>query len=62
MIGNVYRKEKDCNSSEVGYIINEKYRRRGYAREAHLRKNIYFHKDENGDPIWKDTYIYAIVK
>lgn len=28
-------------------------------REAHLRENVYFWKDENGKPIWKDTYIYA---
>ena len=31
----------------------------GFQREAHLRKNIYFWKDENGKAIWKDTYIYA---
>ena len=31
----------------------------GFLCEAHLRKNIYFWKDENGKPIWKDTYIYA---
>lgn len=31
----------------------------GLEREAHLKQNIYFHKDENGNPIWKDTYIYA---
>lgn len=30
-----------------------------FQREAHLRKNVYFWKDENGKPIWKDTYIYA---
>ena len=28
-------------------------------REAHLRQNVFFHRDENGNPIWKDTYIYA---
>ena len=22
-------------------------------------KNVYFWKDENEEPIWKDTYIYA---
>lgn len=33
--------------------------RLGFRREAHLRQNIYFWKDENGMPIWKDTYIYA---
>ena len=31
----------------------------GFQREAHLRKNVYFWKDENGRAIWKDTYIYA---
>ncbi|MBD5492579.1 MAG: GNAT family N-acetyltransferase [Lachnospiraceae bacterium] len=31
----------------------------GFQREAHLRKNVYFWKDENDTPIWKDTYIYA---
>lgn len=30
-----------------------------FQREAHLRKNVYFWKEENGKPIWKDTYIYA---
>ena len=31
----------------------------GFQREAHLRKNVYFWKDEDEKPIWKDTYIYA---
>lgn len=31
----------------------------GFQREAHLRKNVYFWKDENEKAIWKDTYIYA---
>ena len=34
----------------------------GFKREAHLRKNVYFWKDENENPIWKDTYIYAKLK
>ena len=33
----------------------------GFEREAHLKKNVYFWKDDNGMPIWKDTYIYAQV-
>ena len=33
--------------------------RLGFQREAHLRKNVYFWKDETGNAIWKDTYIYA---
>lgn len=31
----------------------------GFEREAHLKKNVYFWKDEKNKPIWKDTYIYA---
>ena len=31
----------------------------GFNREAHLRQNVYFWKDEQGNPIWKDTYVYA---
>ena len=33
----------------------------GFQREAHLHENVYFWKDENGNPIWKDTYIYSIL-
>ena len=25
------------------------------------RENIFFHRDEQGRPIWKDTYVYAIL-
>ena len=31
----------------------------GFQREAHLRKNVYFWKDEDDNAIWKDTYIYV---
>ena len=31
----------------------------GFEREAHLKQNVYFWTDEQGNPIWKDTYIYA---
>jgi RimJ/RimL family protein N-acetyltransferase len=30
-------------------------------REGHLKQNIYFKTDENGNPIWVDTYEYAIL-
>lgn len=30
-------------------------------REGHLLKNIYFKKDMNNNPIWQDTYEYAIL-
>lgn len=33
--------------------------RLGFRREAQLRQNIYFWKNEKGEPVWKDTYVYA---
>lgn len=36
--------------------------RLGLKREGHLRKNIFFFKDENGEPIWQDTYEYGLLK
>ena len=35
--------------------------RLGLRREGHLLKNIYFKKDKTGNPIWLDTYEYAIL-
>lgn len=34
----------------------------GFAREGHLKKNVYFFKDEDDKPIWKDTFIYSRVQ
>ena len=34
----------------------------GLIREAHYRKNICFHRDKEGNPVWKDTFVYARVK
>ncbi|MDD5936897.1 MAG: GNAT family N-acetyltransferase [Clostridiales bacterium] len=34
----------------------------GFVREAFLKQNVYFWKDENDQPIWKDTYIYSLLK
>lgn len=33
----------------------------GFQREAHFRRNVYFWKDETEKPIWKDTYVYAML-
>lgn len=99
MIGNVYLGKRDFDSLEIGFVFNEKYWKKGYAKESceklveeafkmgihriyaecdpmnqnswgllekmgflkegHLRKNVYFFKDENQQPIWKDTFIYS---
>ena len=34
----------------------------GMRREAHFRQNIWFHQDPEGNPVWKDTYIYARIR
>ena len=33
----------------------------GFQQESHLRQNVWFWKDENGKPVWKDTYVYAML-
>ena len=35
--------------------------RLGFTREAHLIKNTWFWRDEQGEPILKDTYVYSLV-
>ena len=102
VIGNICCGNRDFAAKEVGYIINKRYQRQGYAaealsaviaqafregvhmvyaecdprngpswkllekvglrREGHFRQNIWFHRDENGAPVWKDTLIYVILE
>lgn len=99
MIGNVYLGKRDFDSLEMGYVFNEYYWKKGYAkescaklvelafqdgihriyaecdpenvnswglleklgfvREGYLKQNVYFWRDENNRPIWKDTFIYS---
>ena len=33
----------------------------GLRREACFRQNVWFIRDENGMPVWKDTLVYAIL-
>ena len=33
----------------------------GFNREAYLKENVYFWRDNSGNPIWKDTYIYSLL-
>lgn len=33
----------------------------GFRREAHFKQNVYFWKDANDNPIWKDTYVYGLL-
>jgi RimJ/RimL family protein N-acetyltransferase len=34
----------------------------GFIKEGHLRKNIYFSKQQDGTPLWQDTLIYGLLK
>ena len=33
----------------------------GFSRERHLKRNVYFRTDDKGCPLWKNTYLYAIL-
>ena len=99
VIGNLYLGNRDFNSKELGYVLNENYHHKGYGskaakrlveevfrqgvhriyaeccpqneaswrlmekiglvKEAHFRKNVSFHQDEYGNPIYWDTYVYG---
>lgn len=99
MIGNVYLGKREFDTLEMGYVFNQDYWGKGYAkescmalieqafssgihrifaecdpqnqgswrlleslgfeREAFLKQNVYFWKDDDNKPLWKDTYIYA---
>jgi RimJ/RimL family protein N-acetyltransferase len=48
-----------CNPENISsWKLLERLKMR---REGHLLKNIYFKVDENGEPIWIDTYEYGIL-
>lgn len=55
--GGVHRIIAECDPENVNsWRLLEAL---GFTREAHLRQNVYFWKDEQGNPIWKGTYVYA---
>ncbi len=48
-----------CNpENEASWKLLERLNMR---REGHLRKNIYFRTDKSMNPIWQDTFEYAIL-
>lgn len=56
----LHRVEAYCHPDNVNswYLLE----RLGFKREAHLRRDIWFRKDEAGAPIWQDTYIYGLLE
>lgn len=56
----VHRVFAECDPRNIcSWKLLEKV---GLEREAFFKQNIYFEKDENGNPKWKDTYVYAMLK
>ncbi len=66
----LFREFKLAHRLFIG-VIYKNYRNRtidwklleslGFSREAYLKQNVYFWKDEKGTPIWKDTYIHSLL-
>ena len=55
-----HRVYAECDARNVpSWKLLEKV---GLRREAHFRQNIWFRRNENGVPVWKDTLIYAILE
>lgn len=55
----VHRIYAECDPENVhSWRLLEKL---GFRREGYLRENVYFWKDEQGNPVWKDTLVYAIL-
>lgn len=55
----IHRVYAECDPrNECSWKLLEKV---GLNREAHFKQNIFFHKDENGNPVWKDTFVYALI-
>lgn len=54
----LHRVEAYCHPDNVNswHLLE----RLGFKREAHLRRDIWFRKDEAGAPIWQDTYILCV--
>ena len=54
---NVHRLFAECDPRNMcSWKLLEKL---GFDREAFFKKNVYFKKDDNGNPLWQDTYVYG---
>lgn len=55
----IHRVIAHCNpDNTASWKVLEKL---GFRREGLLIKNIFFRRNELGEPIWTDTYVYAIL-
>lgn len=60
LAGGIRRIWAECDPDNI--LCWKLLERLGFAREAYLRQNVWFEKDEQGNPIWKDTCRYALCK
>lgn len=55
----VHRIFAECDpQNENSWKLLEKL---GFKKEAHFHQNVYFETDAEGNPVWKDTFVYAIL-
>ena len=55
-----HRITAECNPlNERSWKLLE---RLGMSREGVLRQNVFFSTDERGEPVWQDTYVYAMLR
>lgn len=58
--GGIHRIYAECDPCNIGsWRLLESL---GFIREAHFQQNVYFWKDDNGNPMWKDTFVYSLLK
>lgn len=55
----IHRIFAECDPKNLNsWILLEKL---GFQKEACFKQNIYFWTEENGIPIWKDTWVYSLL-
>lgn len=56
---NVHRIYAECDpENQNSWGLLEKL---GFLREGYLKKNVFFWRDGNNKPIWKDTFLYSLL-
>ena len=57
--GGMHRVVAHCNpENAASWKLLERI---GFRREGLLKQNIFFRRDATGEPLWTDTYVYALL-
>ncbi len=57
--GGMHRVVAHCNPENVAsWKLLERI---GFRREGLLRQNVFFRRDASGEPLWTDTFVYALL-